>query len=146
MAGLLRTEQRKRILEELSDGKSLRTICRAQAMPAISTVMEWCAKEPEWAEQYARARACGDDAMAEDIQEISDNAELDPQDRKVRIDARKWLLAKRQPKKYGDATTLKHADADGDKIPLDDTSKFTRLAAMVTAIQGLAHEPTDDAG
>ncbi len=64
--------------------------------------MEWCSKEPEWAEQYARARSAGDDAMAEDIQDIADQGELDPQDRKVRIDARKWLLAKRQPKKYGE--------------------------------------------
>ena len=52
--------------------------------------------------QYARARAAGDDAMAEDIQEIADMGDLDPQDRRVRIDARKWLLGKRQPKKYGE--------------------------------------------
>jgi hypothetical protein len=58
--------------------------------------------EPEWAEQYARARAIGDEAMAEDIQAISDDDDLKPDDKRVRIDARKWLLAKRQPKKYGD--------------------------------------------
>ena len=102
MAGLLQSEQRKKILEGLADGKSLRSICRASAMPAISTVMEWCANDPAWAEQYARARAAGDDAMAEDIQDIADKDDLDPNDKKVRIDARKWLLAKRQPKKYGD--------------------------------------------
>jgi hypothetical protein len=73
-------------------------------MPNISTVMRWLADdaEAEFREQYARAREAGDDAMAEDIQDIADDKELEPNDRKVRIDARKWLLAKRQPKKYGD--------------------------------------------
>jgi len=117
MAGMLRTEQRKKILEGLADGKSLRSICRAQAMPAISTVMEWCANEPEWAEQYARARAAGDDAMAEDIQDIADTDGLEPNDKRVRIDARKWLLAKRQPKKYGEKVENVHTGPDGGAIP-----------------------------
>lgn len=111
MTGILQSEQRKRILDQLADGKSLRSICKAKAMPAISTVMEWCSNDKDWAEQYARARAAGDDAMAEDIQDIADQGELDPQDRRVRIDARKWLLAKRQPKKYGDKT-LHGSDPD----------------------------------
>jgi hypothetical protein len=71
--------------------------------------MLWCIDDPEWAEQYARARAAGDDAMAEDIQDIADRAELDPNDRRVRIDARKWLLGKRQPKKYGEKVETVHS-------------------------------------
>lgn len=90
------------ILDGLADGKSLRTICKGDDVPAISTVMKAISEDPALAEQYARARAAGDDAMAEDIQSIADDPKLDPNDKRVRIDARKWLLAKRQPKKYGD--------------------------------------------
>jgi hypothetical protein len=96
------SDVRDAILEGLADGQSLRAICRRSDMPAISTVMKWCSEDDVWAEQYARARAAGDDAMAEDIQDIADDDTLDHNDRKVRIDARKWLLGKRQPKKYGD--------------------------------------------
>lgn len=95
-------EAREVILEGLADGKSLRAVCRADGMPSLSTVMRWLESDPIWREQYACARTAGDDAMAEDIQSIADDDKLKPEDRKVRIDARKWLLAKRQPKKYGD--------------------------------------------
>lgn len=121
-------EQRAAILIGLADGKSLRTICKAGDMPGISTVMEWCAKDNAWAEQYAQARASGDDAMAEDIQEIADNAELDHNDRKVRIDARKWLLAKRQPKKYGDKIDV---TSGGEAVQMDDTAVAVRVAAII---------------
>jgi hypothetical protein len=133
MSGLLQSEQRKRILEGLADGKSLRTICRAKGMPHIATVMRWCSDDQKWSEQYARARAQGDDAMAEDIQEIADREELDPQDRRVRIDARKWLLAKRQPKKYGDKIDV---TSGGERIQqLDEDAKAARLAAIVSAVR-----------
>ncbi|NBQ13059.1 MAG: hypothetical protein EBU31_00245 [Proteobacteria bacterium] len=101
-------QQRDGILEGLADGKSLRSICRQKGMPSVSTVMRWLGEDEEWQAQYARARAAGDDAMAEDIHEVADRDDLDPNDKRVRIDARKWLLAKRQPKKYGDTTTTKH--------------------------------------
>lgn len=134
MPGILQSKQRKRIIEELADGKSLRTICRAKGMPAISTVMEWCSKDEAWAEQYARARAQGDDAMAEDIQEIADREGIDPQDKKIRIDARKWLLAKRQPKKYGDKLDL---TSGGEKLAGDISpeEKFARLHALAARAQ-----------
>lgn len=84
--------------------------------------------------------------MADDCIRIADDPVLEPNDKRIRIDTRMRLIGKWNAKKYGEAALLKLGDANGDKIPLDDTSKFTRLAAMVTAIQGLAHEPTDDAG
>lgn len=93
---------RDAILDGLADGKSLRAICRRDGMPSISTVMRWLIEDPAWQEQYARARVAGDDAMAEDIQDIADSRDYDANDKRVMIDARKWLLGKRQPKKYGE--------------------------------------------
>lgn len=40
--------------------------------------------------------------MAEEILAISDDPNEDPQSRRVRVDARKWLMSKWAPKKYGD--------------------------------------------
>lgn len=105
---VLSDDQRAHILSELADGKSLRSICRDDNMPVVSTIMKILSNDAEFAEQYAHARRAGDDAMAEDIQAIADDGELDPNDRRIRIDARKWLLAKRQPKKYGDKLDVEH--------------------------------------
>lgn len=127
-------EVRDAILSGLIDGKSLRSICRADDMPSVVTVMKWLANDEAWVVQYARAREAGDDAMAEDIQDIADS-DGDPNDKRVKIDARKWLLAKRQPKKYGDATLIKHGDANGEKIPLGDVDRSTRLAAIFSQIE-----------
>ncbi len=102
------SDVRNAILEGLADGKSLRTICKEPGMPAISSVMRWLTEDKEWQEQYARAREAGSEAMAEDIQAIADDDTLDHNDRRIRIDARKWLLAKRQPKKYGEKLDLNH--------------------------------------
>lgn len=124
-------QQRELILEGLAEGRSLRSICKDDGMPSVSTVFRWCADEEVWREQYAQARASGDDAMAEDIQEIADRSELDPQDKKVRIDARKWLLAKRQPKKYGDKIDV---TSGGERVnQLGDDAIAVRAAAMIAS-------------
>ena len=137
-------KQREAILEGLADGESLRTICKAKGMPSVSTVMRWCNDDENWREQYARARAAGDDAMAEDIQEIADRDGLDPNDKRIRVDARKWLLAKRQPKKYGDKLDL---TSGGEKVEMPLPAIAVRLNAIASDIRrenGL--EPPDDAG
>lgn len=113
-------EIRTAILERIANGESVREICRSDGMPAMSTVFKWLAEDKSFAEQYARAKAEGADAMADEILEIADDARNDWMERndrdnpgwqfngeaarrsQIRIDARKWLLAKTQPKKYGD--------------------------------------------
>lgn len=74
-------------------------------------------KDEEKSKRYARACEIRADLMAEEILQISDNVGGDlvelPDGRevvdnavvqrdKLRVDTRKWLLAKMHPKKYGD--------------------------------------------
>jgi hypothetical protein len=82
-------------------------------MPGLKTVMQWLARYPEFAQQYAQARQAGADALADEIIDIADNRELDPQDRRVRIDARKWIASKLKPKAYGEKTELTHDVGEG---------------------------------
>ncbi len=131
---LVVSEVRAKILEGIIDGKSLRTIAAEDGMPSVSTIMRWLQDDEDWREQYVRAREAGDDAMAEDIQAIADRTDLDANDKRIRVDARKWLLSKRQPKKYGDATTIKHADANGEKMEMDEVTRAARLAALAAQI------------
>jgi hypothetical protein len=43
---------------------------------------------------------------AEEVLTIADNTTLDPQDRRIRVDTRKWLLSKILPRVYGDKLTV----------------------------------------
>jgi hypothetical protein len=59
---------------------------------------EWLAAHrfPSFAEQYTRAREAATEDMLEDILEIADDPKIDVQDKRVRIDARKWAMGKRR--------------------------------------------------
>jgi hypothetical protein len=125
------------ICERLIDGQSLRAICTDGDMPNASTVTRWLASNEAFRAQYTHAREAQADTLADEILDISDDGTNDWMERrredgsvdevlnhehvtrsKLRVDARKWLAAKLQPKKYGDSALLKHADADGNKLDL----------------------------
>lgn len=110
-----------KICEELAQGKSMRTVCLPSDMPVCSTVFKWLREHKEFSEQYARAKEESADAMSEDILDIADDGRNDwmvihnkagmpievPNreviDRsKLRVDTRKWLMAKMKPKKYSE--------------------------------------------
>ncbi len=64
--------------------------------------------EGELAAQYARARERQADFGADEIREIADNQSLDPNSRRVMVDARKWIASKLMPRVYGDRLDVKH--------------------------------------
>ena len=113
------------ICNRLADGMSLREICRADDMPDRSTVMEWVwdGRHEEFSRRYARAREVQADYLADDIIEIADRDDLDPNDKRARIDARKWLAGKLRPKAYGEKITQEVTGADG--APLVPTLNVT---------------------
>jgi hypothetical protein len=99
------------ILDELvkwiSEGKTLRSFCRQDGYPCKSTIYEMIDK----AEGYsgpdgliARARDLGYDEIAEECLEIIDSAD-DANLGKAQVWTRLQLLAKWNPKKYGDKIT-----------------------------------------
>lgn len=95
------------VCAKLAEGKSLRQIEKMEGMPSAASIYEWLAEDAEFSEQYARAREAQADALAEECLEIVDRSDLKADDKRVRFDARKWYASKLQPKKYGDATTIK---------------------------------------
>jgi len=117
------------ICDYLADGKSLRWICDQEGMPNKGTVLRWARDNTNFRDQYARAREVGDELLAEEILEIADETRFDtlhteagpkPDNEwinrsKLRVDARKWLLSKRQPKKYGDKVDV---TSGGEKLPV----------------------------
>lgn len=122
-------ERAAQICALIAEGLSLRKICAMDGMPDKSTVFNWLARYPEFVDQYARARELGSEVWAEEMLDIADDGTNDwvekldrdgnptgqmvfhhehVQRSKLRVDTRKWLLAKLQPKKYGDKIDLNH--------------------------------------
>lgn len=105
------------ICSRLIDGESLRKICKADDMPNKCTVFVWLRDNKEFQDQYACARREQADGIFDDMLDIADDSANDYmtgedghervnqeaiQRARLRIDARKWVLGKMQPKKYGE--------------------------------------------
>jgi hypothetical protein len=83
------------ICRRMAEGESLRSICRTEGYPAESTVRGWAMRDREgFAERYRQARLLQLEAWADEIVEIADRDDLDPQDRRVRVDTRRGLMSK----------------------------------------------------
>lgn len=108
----------------LAEGKSIRTVCEIDGMPAISTFFKWLREHEEFSKQYASAKQEAADAMAEDLLYIADTPQVGEEvttkangdvetkrsdmlgHRRLQVDTRKWLMAKMKPKKYGEKLEL----------------------------------------
>lgn len=116
------------ICERLAMGESLNAICQEDEMPAESTVRTWVLNDVEgFAANYTRAREIGYEHHADLILDLADKSrkgvkrtvkangdveevEGDMVERsRLQIDARKWILAKMLPKRYGDRLDLNHS-------------------------------------
>lgn len=135
------------ICERLAQGKSLRAIHREDdSLPSMATTLKWLAEYPSFAKQYAHAREAQADALVDEMLDIADDKTLDANDRRVRLDARKWLAGKMKPKKYGDKllvgedadNPLSKAGVEIDVFKLaDQMREAKRLAAQEPiAIEG----------
>lgn len=82
----------------------------------MQTVFRWLREKDSFREQYTRAKEEAADAMIEEMSEIADEmpaytpeGKIDPSDvnnRRLRIDTRKWLASKLKPKKYGERVAV----------------------------------------
>lgn len=115
-----------KICHELSTGKSLRTVCASEDMPALSTIFAWIREHESFSKQYAYAKQEAADALAEEIMDISDDtidiikkgsekkSSAYAQAQRLRVDTRKWIMAKMKPKKYGEKIDV---TSDGKALP-----------------------------
>jgi hypothetical protein len=107
------------ICERLSKGEPLAVICRDGHMPGYRTVYDWKDADPAFAANIACARDDGYDAIAigtrETARGIGDSTG-DVQRDKLIIDTDLKLLAKWDPRRYGDRVALTGADGGAVKI------------------------------
>jgi len=99
------------ILSEIEQGNSLISILRRKEFPSTATFYQWLEADENKAKRYVRACEIRADVIFEDIIDIADHSDEDHtpftganvvQRDRLKIDARKWIVAKLHPKKYSD--------------------------------------------
>lgn len=125
------------ICERLANGEALTKICKDSGMPGLSTVYQWLATRPDFAELYARAREDQADTLAAEIIEIADDGARDYVDddgkkvvnhdhiqrSKLRVDARKWYAAKLAPKKYSEKVSQELSGPGGAPLQVETSTR-----------------------
>lgn len=143
----------KRIINGLSKGTPLTVICAPANMPSDMTVREWMRNRPDLSEAIARAREAGFDRIALDALAIADTPlegqtitdkpdgrEIRRGDmlghRRLQVETRLKLLAKWDPKRYGEMTRQEISGPEGGPIQTatrertaDEQAQFARLLA-----------------
>jgi hypothetical protein len=122
------------ITTRIMAGESLRAICRDEAMPARSTVHLWIATNPSFSDHYARACEIRAEELFDEMFDIADDATNDWMARhgeddagwqvngdniqraRLRIDTRKWALARMNSKRFGDKVTQEVVGANGGPV------------------------------
>jgi hypothetical protein len=137
------------ILRRLAEGEPLAVICRDPHMPGVTTVWEWEKADAELSEAIARARDVGADAIAAESLEIideepeyvvvsiGDNAtekridSASVQRSKNRAEHRLKLLAKWNPRKYGDRIDV---TSGGEKLEASDGLSLQQAAKLAAIL------------
>ena len=111
----------KVICDRLAGGESVLQMCKDEHMPAARTVYMWLldvSGKRDFIDRYEAAKLVQAEAMHDELLNIADSANQDyaldengePTQinheninrSRLRVDTRKWLLARMNPKKYGD--------------------------------------------
>ena len=135
------------VCSDIAMGASLRKLARKPGMPPLSVLMKWLNQNPEFAEQYARAREVRADSRADRVDDIIDQVEvgmLDPQAARVMIDALKWQCGHEMPKRYGVKVTQELTGANG--TPLHAAPELTpeaqaEMSAAIAAVHASLQIP-----
>lgn len=136
------------ICARLSEGETLRAICRDPALPRESVVRRWALEDRGgFAALYARAREIGAYAVADEMLEIADDASADWKDgragpvldrehlqrARLRVETKKWLISKILPHVFGDKTGLEHHVLDPDEL---SDAELAEIAASGSRARG----------
>lgn len=145
----------RRIIDGLSKGTPLTIICREDDMPCDTSVRNWMNDDAELSNAIARAREAGFDQIALDALNIADNSERDtiltdkggeaPNSEwisrsRLRVETRLKLLAKWDPKRYGDRIAQEITGADGGPVQMEssrtEAEKLEFAAMLAKAREG----------
>jgi hypothetical protein len=127
----------QKLCEQISEGKSLSTAIKAEGMPSYQLVMLMLRNNPEFRTMYEKAVESRADRLAEEIIELADQQIPDGlegpmasawvQQKRMQVDARKWVASKLKPKTYGDRIDVAVTD---NRISVMDALKEAKQRVL----------------
>lgn len=152
------SEVQEAILRRVIEGESINAISKDKDMPAKSTVFRWLLESEDFKLGYMLAKALYTETLAEELLEIADapppmiltvtgenttETRVDNgavQHAKLRVDVRKFLMGKLNPRRFGDSSTLNLNDVRDEKPAHTKEEMYVRLAS----IAGATHKERKD--
>lgn len=131
------------IIEHITKGNSLRSIIDnsdRSVIPSMPTFMEWLDQDEVLANHYARALRIREDLIFDEILSIADKQGEDIietdngfvtnhnviQRNKLQVDARKWYLAKMNPKRYGEKSINENINYNSENLTPERISEIKK--------------------
>lgn len=135
------------VCSQLSEGKSMRTVCKDTKLPSSRTLFRWLRTNEEFCQQYTRAKEESADALTDEMLDIADNATNDYMEEigkdgqskgyqlngdhvrrsTLRIETRKWLASKLKPKRYGNNISVAVKESkEFSKENLDELESYLK--------------------
>lgn len=132
MAGGRPTDYTEELGDFICEGVSRKTplarLCdENEDLPNPRTVYRWLRTHKEFCHNYTRAKEDQADYLAEECLEIADKEGLEPADKRIMVDTRKWLASKFQPKKYSDKQYVETKDTTSEITDEELNSKILEL-------------------
>lgn len=111
------------ICERLLEGMALKAVCKTPGYPTLTQLMRAMQDDHEVASKITMARANQSFTMRDELLEIADNDALRADERKVKIEVRKWLMGKENATRYGDFQRIELTGANGG--PMEFLTKMS---------------------
>ena len=93
------------ICKYVSSGITVSALCEALRINH-NQLYKWLDSQPEFAQDYDRAKQVSSDFLVEEMKLLADDETLDPRSRQIRIETRKWIAGKLKPRKWGEKTVV----------------------------------------
>ncbi len=100
-----------KVCKRIAEGMSLMQVTKAGDVPSYTTIGRWLLEDGGGGmrAKYALAREAQAEHHADEIVTIADDQNIDPNSRRIMVDARKWIASKLKPRVYGDKIDHKHS-------------------------------------
>ena len=130
------------ITERIANGEQLTAICaHDRDMPAPATFLRWVRDDPHLASAYEEALAMRCDVLVEEMLELSSGE--DPRTARVEVDARRFVVERLMPEKYGPRTYATLRERTDDHAGVDHAAEVRRRLAEMAKRMAAAHVPEE---
>lgn len=146
----------RKVLGKIAEGMSIRGACnylRKQGIkvPSAARFVRWVMHKPERWQRYTRAQVAASELLADEMDRLAERAGdgvtdpgmLGAQIRKaeLRINTRKWTLAKRSPARFGDR--LQHEHSGSISVTVDSGLRDDAPRIGVELVDAVTGPSTD---